>query len=52
VKEHLIKENIDVFDFQLTADEVASIDALDTGLRGGPHPETPNMTTYPKTVEN
>jgi diketogulonate reductase-like aldo/keto reductase len=52
VKAHRIKENIDVFDFHLTADEVASIDALDTGVRGGPDPETLNMTTYPKTVEN
>ena len=52
VKPHRIKENIDVFDFELTADEVAAIDALDTGVRGGPDPETLNMTTYPKTVEN
>jgi diketogulonate reductase-like aldo/keto reductase len=52
VKPHRIEENIDVFDFELTADEVASIDALDTGVRGGPNPETLNMTTYPKKVEN
>jgi len=52
VKPHRIRENIDVFDFELTADEVAAIDALDTGVRGGPDPETLNMTTYPKTVEN
>src|SRR5438128_1809305 len=30
VKPHRIAENIDVFDFELTADEVAAIDALDT----------------------
>jgi diketogulonate reductase-like aldo/keto reductase len=52
VKPHRIKENIDVFDFELTSDEVASIDALDTGVRGGPDPETLNMTTYPKKVDN
>ncbi len=52
VKPHRIKENFDVFDFELTADEVASIDALDTGVRAGPDPETLNMTTYPKKVEN
>lgn len=52
VKPHRIKENIDVFDFELTADEVAAIDVLDTGVRGGPDPETLNMTTYPKKVEN
>ena len=52
VKAHRIKENIDVFDFELTADEVAEIDALDTGVRGGPDPATLNLTTYPKRVEN
>jgi diketogulonate reductase-like aldo/keto reductase len=34
-----IAENIDVFDFELTADQLAAIDALDTGVRGGPEPE-------------
>ena len=40
-KPHRIGENFDVFDFTLTADEVAAIDALDKGVRGGPDPETP-----------
>jgi diketogulonate reductase-like aldo/keto reductase len=35
-----IAENIDVFDVTLTADDVAAIDALDTGVRGGPDPDT------------
>ena len=52
VKLHRIAENIDAFDFELTADEVTSIDALDTGVRGGPDPEAINLTTYPKRVEN
>lgn len=34
-----IAENVDVFDFELSADELAAIDALDTGVRGGPEPE-------------
>jgi 2,5-diketo-D-gluconate reductase A len=34
-----IKENFDVFGFDLTADELSAIDALDTGQRGGPAPE-------------
>ena len=34
-----IAENFNVFDFQLTADEIAQIDALDTGVRGGPDPD-------------
>jgi diketogulonate reductase-like aldo/keto reductase len=34
-----IAENFDIFDFELTRDELAAIDALDTGVRGGPEPE-------------
>ena len=52
VKPHRIAENIDIFDFELTAAEVASVDALDTGVRGGPDPEAINLATYPKKVEN
>jgi hypothetical protein len=33
-----IAENIDVFDFELSTEDLAAIDALDTGLRGGPEP--------------
>ena len=33
-----IAENFDVFNFSLTAAELAAIDALDTGVRGGPDP--------------
>jgi 2,5-diketo-D-gluconate reductase A len=34
-----IAENFDIFDFELTPDELTAIDALDTGVRGGPEPE-------------
>ncbi|WP_062289397.1 aldo/keto reductase [Demequina phytophila] len=34
-----IAENFDVFDFTLSDQELASIDALDTGVRGGPEPD-------------
>lgn len=34
-----IAENFQVFEFELTADQLAAIDALDTGIRGGPEPE-------------
>ncbi|MEU1980809.1 aldo/keto reductase [Nocardia sp. NPDC019395] len=34
-----IAENFAVFDFELSADQLAAIDALDTGVRGGPEPE-------------
>lgn len=47
-----IAENLDVFDFTLQPAELAAIDALDTGLRGGPDPELLNTRTYPKTIDN
>lgn len=34
-----IAENFDVFGFELTAGELARIDALDTGVRNGPDPD-------------
>ncbi len=34
-----IAENFDVFDFELSAAELAAIDALDTGNRNGPDPD-------------
>jgi diketogulonate reductase-like aldo/keto reductase len=37
---HRIAENFDVFDFELTTEQVAAVDALDTGVRGGPEPES------------
>ena len=46
VKPHRIAENFDVFDFTLTADEVAAIDALDTGVRGGPDPDSLTLENY------
>jgi diketogulonate reductase-like aldo/keto reductase len=45
-KPHRIAENFDVFDFALSADELAAIDALDTGRRGGPEPEAITLETY------
>lgn len=41
-----ISENFDVFDFDLTAVELAAIDALDTGIRGGPAPEAVTRENY------
>ncbi|HWG26761.1 aldo/keto reductase [Actinospica sp.] len=37
-----MRENLDVFDFELSAEEIASIDALDKGASGrsGPNPDT------------
>ena len=36
-----IAENFDVFDFELSNAELAAIDALDKGVRGGPDPDQP-----------
>lgn len=43
-----IAENIDVFDFQLTPEEVATIDALNCNERGGPDPEINDLETIRK----
>lgn len=41
-----IAENFDIFDFDLTGDELAAIDALDTGQRGGPEPADVTLETF------
>jgi len=45
-----IAENIDVFDFELTTDELAAIDALDTGRRGGPEPEAITLEAFGRDI--
>ncbi|GAP56057.1 uncharacterized oxidoreductase MSMEG_2408/MSMEI_2347 [Arthrobacter sp. Hiyo6] len=34
-----IAENFDVFNFELSTDELAALDTLDTGMRNGPDPD-------------
>lgn len=46
VKAARIAENFDVFDFDLTREQVAAIDALDTGVRGGPEPDSITLDNY------
>jgi diketogulonate reductase-like aldo/keto reductase len=41
-----ISENFDVFDFELTAEQLAAIDALDTGVRGGPDPDSITLEAF------
>ena len=41
-----IAENIDVVDFELSAAELAAIDALDTGRRGGPEPDEVTLERF------
>ncbi|MFI6025996.1 hypothetical protein [Amycolatopsis magusensis] len=45
-----IAENFAVFDFQLSADELAAVDALDTGVRGGPEPEAVTLETFGRDI--
>jgi diketogulonate reductase-like aldo/keto reductase len=49
-KPQRIAENIDVFDFDLSPDELAAIDALDTGQRGGPEPESITLEDYGRPI--
>jgi diketogulonate reductase-like aldo/keto reductase len=49
-KPHRIAENIDVFDFELTDDEMTAIDGLDTGKRGGPEPEDITLEAFGRNI--
>ncbi|MBN9326877.1 MAG: aldo/keto reductase [Cellulomonas sp.] len=50
VKPARIAENFDVFDFQLTRTELDAIDALDTGVRGGPEPEAITLEAFGRDI--
>ena len=45
-----IAENFAVTDFELTAAELAAIDALDTGVRGGPDPDVPRPEFFARAI--
>lgn len=45
-----IAENFDVLDFELSQDQVAAIDALDTTVRRGPEPDNITLETYGKAI--
>jgi diketogulonate reductase-like aldo/keto reductase len=45
-----IVENFDVFGFELSKHQVAAIDALDTGVRRGPDPDSITLETYGREI--
>ncbi len=45
-----IRENLDVFGFELSDDELRRIDALDTGERGGPEPHEVTLEDFGKEI--
>ncbi len=45
-----IAENIDVFDFELSAEEITAIDGLDTGRRGGPEPSAITLEAFGRDI--
>jgi diketogulonate reductase-like aldo/keto reductase len=47
---HRIAENFDVFDFDLSGDELAAIDALDTDQRGGPEPTDITLENFGREI--
>jgi len=45
-----IAENINVFDFELSPNEMAATDGLDTGRRGGPEPDAITLEAFGREI--
>jgi diketogulonate reductase-like aldo/keto reductase len=45
-----IAENFDVFGFELASEQIAAIEALDTGVRGGPDPDSITVEAYGREI--
>ena len=50
VRPERIAENFDIFDFELSVDELEAIDGLDTGVRGGPEPKDVNLENFGRPI--
>jgi diketogulonate reductase-like aldo/keto reductase len=50
VRRERIVENFAIFDFELTREQVAAIDDLETGVRGGPEPDSVTLETYGRPI--
>ncbi|MGH3279393.1 MAG: hypothetical protein ACRDNW_09675 [Trebonia sp.] len=49
-RRYRIAENFDVFDFGISSDELARIDGLDTGKRGGPEPGDITLESFGREI--
>jgi diketogulonate reductase-like aldo/keto reductase len=49
-KAQRIAENLDVFDFELTSEDLGAIDALDTERRGGPEPSAITLEVFGRKI--
>jgi 2,5-diketo-D-gluconate reductase A len=45
-----IAENFDIFDFELSSDELAAIDSLDRGVRNGPDPDGADTSRFERVI--
>jgi diketogulonate reductase-like aldo/keto reductase len=50
VKPARMAKNFAVFDFELNREQLDAVDALDTGVRSGPEPESITLETYGRPI--